>query len=61
MFAGWVKTFEEYYRSQTKQILNLMVDKLEQYPRGRFIYAEMSFFQMWWDDIDTDKRARVKK
>jgi len=38
-----------------------MVEKLEQYPKMRFIYAEMSFFSMWWGLIDIGMRERVKK
>jgi len=38
-----------------------MVEKLEQYPQMRFIYAEMSFFSLWWSQIDPTLRKRVKK
>jgi len=38
-----------------------MVAKLEQYPQMRFIYAEMSFFSLWWSQIDLSMRQRVKK
>ena len=59
--SGWLKTFEKYYSDQTKYILDLMLEKLEQYPKMRFIYAEMSFFSMWWSEITEDKRKRVIK
>jgi len=58
---GWIKTFERYFEEQTRQILNLMVQKLEEYPEMRFIYAEMSFFSLWWSQIDRSMRKRVKK
>jgi alpha-mannosidase II len=58
---GWIKTFERYYEEQTRQILNLMVEKLEQYHQMRFIYAEMSFFSLWWSQIDARMRERVRK
>lgn len=58
---GWLKTFEKYYTDQTRAILNGMVDALERHPQLRFIYAEMSFFSMFWDEITQDKRQRVKK
>jgi len=38
-----------------------MVQKLEQFPQMRFIYAEMSFFSLWWSQIDRGMRERVKK
>lgn len=58
---GWVKTFQQYYNEQTKHILDKMLTKLEQYPRMRFIYAEMSFFSTWWQDLDVSRREAVKK
>jgi len=61
VLTGWLKTFEKYYTDQTRAILNGMVDALERHPQMRFIYAEMSFFSMFWDEINQDKRLRVKK
>jgi len=58
---GWIKTFERYFEEQTRNILNFMVEKLEQYPQMRFIYAEMSFFSLWWSQINPAMRQRVKK
>jgi len=58
---GWIKTFESYYQDQTKHILNEMVRKLTEEPRMRFIYAEMSFFERWWRDIDDVTRSRVQR
>ena len=58
---GWLKTFERYYSDQTRHILDNMLDKLVAYPKMRFIYAEMSFFSMWWSEISTKKRGLVKK
>ena len=58
---GWLKTYERYYFDQVRHILNNMVDKLEQYPQMRFIYAEVSFFSMWWSEIDDNRKQRVRK
>ncbi|ELU10739.1 hypothetical protein CAPTEDRAFT_167403 [Capitella teleta] len=57
---GWVKTFDRYYSEQTRHILDNMLEKLEAYPKMRFIYAEISFFSMWWQEISVDKQRRVK-
>lgn len=34
---------------------------LQENPEMRFVYAEMSFFELWWSEIDHAKRTVVKK
>lgn len=58
---GWIKTFDEYYNAQTKNILNNMIEQLPEDPRRKFIWAEVSFFAMWWDELDQDGRDIVKR
>ena len=60
-FLGWIKTFEKYYTAQVRNILNSMVTKLKQYEKMRFIYAEMSFFSRWWEDISETTKDDVKQ
>ncbi|KAL4705749.1 hypothetical protein ACJJTC_018348 [Scirpophaga incertulas] len=57
---GWLKTFENYYTTQTKAIFTNMVEKL--LPEGRkFIWAETSFLSMWWTSDASDKDKAVFK
>ncbi|CAG7713856.1 unnamed protein product [Allacma fusca] len=58
---GWIKTFENYYETQTKGILNSMLDKLSVDKSLKFIWAEISYFSMWWDDLSEKDRIKVKK
>ena len=60
-FVGWIKTFQQYYQDQTRFILDNMLRKLEMYPKMRFIFAEISYFSQWWDEIDSVQRESVKK
>lgn len=56
---GWIKTFDKYYTDQVKGILDNMVEKLTANPKWKFIYAEVSFFSMWWEQQDLDVRQKV--
>ena len=57
---GWIKTFEEYYQRQTRQILDNMVVKLTEYPDMKFIWAEISFLAMWWQDQTAETQNKVR-
>lgn len=58
---GWIKTFDEYYNTETKHILNNFVPKLEQNPKYKFMFSEISYFSRWWSEIGDDLKQRVKR
>ena len=45
---GWIKTFDEYFQTETKQILSTVVEALSVHPERKFIWAEISYFEWWW-------------
>ncbi|XP_014204163.1 alpha-mannosidase 2 [Copidosoma floridanum] len=58
---GWLNTFEKYYSYQTQGVLDNMVHKLASDSRKKFIWAEISYLKLWWDDQSQATRETVKQ
>ena len=58
---GWIKTVDEYFNRQTRGILDGMVRALDQDPARTFVWAEISYFSMWWGTIDESTKTIVHR
>lgn len=58
---GWLKTFEDYYTSQTRSILTLITDALAANSKRRFIWAEISYLDLWWQEQGRSRRDQFRK
>ena len=59
--SGWIQTFEEYFNRATKHIINTVIEALNTDPKYRFVWAEISFLSLWWDQASKDQRELLKK
>lgn len=58
---GWLKTFVNYFQSDTKNILNMAMTKLPVLHNMSFIWSEISFLNMWWEQAHPSKQRQLKK
>ncbi|XP_052766957.1 alpha-mannosidase 2-like isoform X2 [Mya arenaria] len=57
---GWLQTLDEYYMFSVRNILDGMVRKLVFYPELTFIWAEIVFFSMWWNEQNKEIKQNVR-
>jgi len=60
-FVGWKSTFESYYASYTKQILDLMLKYLSLHRNLTFVWPEVVFLQKWYEDLTKEERDDFRK
>ncbi|KAG5878957.1 hypothetical protein JTB14_036539 [Gonioctena quinquepunctata] len=58
---GWLKTFEHYFQYSSRQIMNNMVAKLQQYQNLTFIWSEISFLNAWWEEAHPSKQRALRE
>jgi len=66
--VGWLKTIDQYYhgwnetiqQASVSDILDSVIEALSENPSRTFVYVEMKFFTMWWEEQSTITRNRVR-
>ncbi len=61
IYLGWLHTFEQYFDQATRHIIDTVITILDTNKKYKFIWAEMSFLSLWWDQASSDKRQLLKK
>ena len=57
--AGYRKSFDDYYHSEVQYTLDSMLVALEQRQDRRFVWEEVSYFSVWWDQASQEERQLV--
>ncbi|KAH8276718.1 hypothetical protein KR044_004625 [Drosophila immigrans] len=57
---GWIQTFEDYYNADTKHILSNALRHLTENPDMKFIWAEISYFSRFYEDLGENKKQQMK-
>ncbi|KNC27938.1 Alpha-mannosidase 2 [Lucilia cuprina] len=58
---GWIKTFDDYYDHETKHILSNALRHLRENPEMKFIWAEISYFAKFYQDLGESNKQEIKK
>lgn len=58
---GWLNTYEVYFVHGARLILNIMIKMLTENRKYKFIWAEMSFLSLWWDQATITQRDQLKQ
>ncbi|XP_072346983.1 lysosomal alpha-mannosidase [Scyliorhinus torazame] len=67
--VGWLKTVDQYYygghtdiqRAGVQYILDSVIPQLQDDPAKRFIYVEVAFFHLWWQNQSDRMKTLVKQ
>ena len=47
---GWGWTVVDYYRMRTRHVLDSIVRMMPKLPQMRFMWTEVTFLQLWWQE-----------
>jgi hypothetical protein len=59
--VGWMRTVDDYYNFEVRNIINNVVKSLQVSPNRKFTYVESYFFHRWWTEQNEDIKNIVRK
>jgi len=57
---GWLKTYDEYFETKTRSILDTIVNALSESPDRKFVWAETSYLYLWWTQSDVKMKDKMR-
>jgi len=61
LHEGWTSTYDDYYGSRSKDILDVALNRLSNDPSITFVWAEVIFLQRWYQAISENQKKAFKK
>ena len=66
--TGWLKTVDQYYYGSANEIqdagvgyiIDTVVTELSKNPERKFVFVEIAFFAMWWNEASDYERNGQK-
>eukprot|EP01112_Ceratiomyxa_fruticulosa_P008820 TRINITY_DN2284_c1_g1_i1.p1 TRINITY_DN2284_c1_g1~~TRINITY_DN2284_c1_g1_i1.p1 ORF type:complete len:130 (-),score=24.65 TRINITY_DN2284_c1_g1_i1:157-546(-) len=58
--AGWLKTVDQYYEGEVSVILTQVVNALASSPDKKFVWSEIVYFSMWWEEQSPETQQIVR-
>ena len=58
---GWLETYMYYYTHKVRHLLTNLYEFAESHTEFKYIYAEVSFFKLWWTEQIEEVRAGMRK
>ncbi|CAF1076270.1 unnamed protein product [Didymodactylos carnosus] len=58
---GWIYTFEDYFNQETKNIIDTIITALSSNSKYKFVWAEISYLHLWWEQASNEKKELCKK
>ena len=58
--AGWIMSYHDYYNRRVRTIITTVVETLYLDEVLRFIWADVGFFAVWWQEAPSELRAKAK-
>jgi len=59
--VGWLYTVEGYWKYAVRDILNTVVEALDNDSSLRFIWSEIKWIQMWWDEVEEEQKEQMRR
>ena len=59
--AGYHKTFEGYFTDDVKSILDSLLEALQGDPGKRFVWEEVSYLSLWWQQASQEQKDAIRK